>query len=436
MLCPVFWTHLPPLGIATLSSFLSSRGYETDVRDLNIELFHAVPDALKSIWLTPLLPSVSLTLLRHIKENMPEYYNGLVTAAADYSVIGFSLFRSNREYAVGLARDVRERNPAARIVFGGPETLRAVYDSGFRDALFLDSGADILVAGEGESGFEKCLKREPEEPVLVSFEEETDLDSFPFPTFSGFPLRRYKRQRALPIQASRGCIRRCRFCTECLLSTRYKCRSARHVFDEILWHRAHNKTCWFTFHDSLINGDLDMLDELCALLIKDNTGIKWEAQVAIRPDMDEHLLRKMKQAGCFNIFVGLESGSGKVLAKMGKGYTPEAAAAFLRRVRRSGLHAEISLIVGFPEETDDDFEETLSFLSENRSVIPKIAQVNPFVLLPESAYARENAAGSDGFPHVYNGEVSRRRMDRCVGFFEKNDFTYTPYFINNLAYET
>lgn len=95
--------------------------------------------------------------------------------------------------------------------------------------------------------------------------------------------------------------------------------------------------------------------------------------------MSDELLSKLKESGCYDLFIGLESGCSKTLKNMNKGFTPEEAKDFFQKLNFAGLFFGVSLIVGYPRETEEDSEQSLKFLIENKDIIPKIEQINPYI---------------------------------------------------------
>jgi radical SAM superfamily enzyme YgiQ (UPF0313 family) len=356
VLCPPVWHKLPPLGLAYISETLKSLGCNVDVLDLNIE-------------------------------DAPPFDHFL-----KYDCVGFSVFLSNQKNVMTLSKKIKDNNPKIKIIFGGPQCNSWQFEKPPDDIKYVD----CIFQGD----------------AIPSVNERA------FPTFGDFKLNGYERKRALPIISSRGCIRKCRFCSERLLYEGFACRDPEKTIEEIKYHKKINNTKWFTFHDSLINGNLAKLENLCELMTGED--IKWDAQAIIRKDITERLLDKMKKSGCFNIFLGLESGSERMLKLMKKSFTVKDAESFFKKCKDVGLHFEVSLITGFPGEGEKEFNETLSFIRKNREYIPKIAQINPFIKYPGTCV--ENVPLG----------VGRKRVKKLINEITDLGIKYTPEFINNL----
>lgn len=426
VLCPPFWTKLPPLGLAYIDSYLRRKGHTVYVYDANIETYHTAPDKTKIQWHDVAAQSFQDSFY---DEKCLQRVSNIVSEKK-ITILGFSVFRSNREFSIKCATAVKKAFPHVRIIFGGPEVKRYALEKDTIPHTSKVYYADHFIVGEGEVSMNEVCVDIASNIFFHTAKEERNLEALGYPDFSQFDLSKYERKRALPIIASRGCIRKCSFCSERLLTSMYRMRSAEHIIEEIKTHCKKYSTLWFTFHDSLINGDLKKLEDLCDGILAEKIHIKWDTQCAIRGDMSERLFKKMKDSGCFNIFIGLESGSNKVLKSVQKGFDSEEASTFLKKIYNVGIHAEVSLITGLPNEGEEDFEETLVFLRKNKRYIPKIAQVNPFIPRAGTEAACDGRVSMDTYR-----EKAKQRTQRLCAFLQENEFTFTKAFINNLVYE-
>lgn len=372
-------------------------------------------------------------IFQQLKHQFPRFINNLINdiAHSQAKVLGFSLFSRNRRATFDLVNEIRKRTQSKTFVFGGPEVLFEYHRDSFFDELKTDNAYFVL--GEGEQALLNICrsiyrKQTIESTIhkgkkLIAYNEIAKLDTLPFLDFDAHTLQRYD-SAILPLFSSRGCIRRCSFCSEHKLYKTFRQHSPEYMLTLIKSLVKKHKTRSFSFHDSLINANLQWLDALCELLIQENLGIHWEAQLAIRGDMTKPLFDTMKAAGCFNLFIGLESASDTILTSMQKGYDSATAKEFFQQLALSGLHYEVSIIAGFAQETEDDFEKTLQFLKNNKHCIPKIAQVNPFV-----EYAPSQINGSEPQCKM----IAAQRVQRLLTMFEENKMKYTASFINNLT---
>ncbi|HTV81878.1 MAG TPA: radical SAM protein [Acidobacteriaceae bacterium] len=77
--------------------------------------------------------------------------------------------------------------------------------------------------------------------------------------------------------------------------------------------------------------------------------------------VDDELIRLMYRAGCRGIFFGVEMGSPRMQRLIHKNLDLEDAAARIRRTTSVGMGSTVSLITGFPEETEQDVKQTVQF---------------------------------------------------------------------------
>jgi radical SAM superfamily enzyme YgiQ (UPF0313 family) len=421
---PVFWPKMPPLGLGFLQSYLLDKGIDAEIFDLN-NIFYNLADAdLKKKWLISCNTRLENSILSTIQSDYPEAYKRALDKMLGFEAIGFSCFKSNFAVTAAIIAELKSKRKDIKIILGGPEITRQFLKTGGKFDSRLMRVSDYFVVGEGEKPLCEYLDGGTPAGNIAAFEQLSDLSELPFPRYEGLDLAAYLRKDALPLQFSRGCVRQCDFCAERLLYKGFRARNVEEVIDEIKYHKTHHKTDYFVFFDSLINGDLAALEDFCRRVIDNFGSINWEAQIAIRGDMSQAVMEKMKRSGCYNLFVGLESGSDKTLARMNKGFTSKEAEDFFLRLGNAGLFFGVSMIVGYPGETDTDFKESLDFIIRNRDILPKIEQVNPFTYY-------------DGTPadKKYDYKINRHsseRMEIFIKEIKRNNFKYTNAFLGNL----
>ncbi|MFA5270730.1 MAG: radical SAM protein [Candidatus Omnitrophota bacterium] len=408
--CPPSWTKTAPLSLVYLENYLKSKSIKVKTRDLNNELFKTYAANSKT-WLAlddnfekNLFPQTKITLLPFLDS----FYKDIV----DYEYIGFSLLKRNTDFSFSLANEIRKKFPSKKIIFGGPQVLFMKWKKCLNDT-------DFWVIGEGEMPLLKILSGEQNK--TYHHEEITNLDDLDFLDFSCLDMLNYSN--SIPILSSRGCKFNCNFCAEKELFKGLRHHSAGYMIELINKLKKEHNTNSFIFSDSLINYDNAWLNDFCSSLIKKNMNIKWEAQIRVDKNFDTNLSRIMQKSGCYNLFIGLESASDKTLKNMNKGFSAQAAADFLSTLKSADLQFEISLIFGYPGETEADFRETLDFIIKNKRIIPKIAQANPFV-----DYL-------DNFPQsIFPSKIAKERIAAFLKVIENEKIKYTKSFINNLVY--
>lgn len=379
VLTPFLYKRCPLIGLAYLAASLKKNGYTVDIFDLNSEM-DALSAGEEKAWSDELFVNKFFEQHRAYFESQVE--NILQSQAR---IIGFTMWTSTKYLSLALARMIKQKDKNRLIVLGGPEC------SFYKDSFIKDPSVDLVVFGEGEQTMVE-IARTYEAAGKINFcsgtllklgqdaldcarrPEIKDLDSLPFPDFSGFMLKRYYSIRMLPIMFNRGCLRRCVFCNTAVTWEKCRFRKAEHIFAEMNFQRKNYPDLQrFEVEDSALNINLKELSDLCGLMNLDSRKINWGGSAIIHPEMDFNLLKKMALAGCSCLSYGIESGSQKVIDAMKKGFKIEEAARLIRDTHRAGIEVLLNIVIGFPNETEEDFLQTMDFIKRNSNYISTIA---------------------------------------------------------------
>lgn len=384
---PQWNINQPPLGIAYLASFLRFKGFLVTQRDLSIELFHRLPEdkkhIMESVYHLNWIHNFFELIYPQIRDTIDKWIDEIVQD--DSQVIGFSIFSVNKTLALHMIKKIKEKSPEKIIIVGGPQVARyedglEIIDNEFIDYIITDEGEETIyelvtaIKNKGDikkvrgvifrEGNQKIDTRE--RPFVSS------LDLLPFPSISDFPLE-YYRDLTIPILSSRGCLYRCSFCSEWAFWKSFRYRTGQNVYNEFKYqfNRLGKKS--FYMVDSLINGCTKELEILSDLIIKDkDLEVFWGGKAAIRPEMTGALLRKLYDAGNRSIVYGIESGSDKVLRDMRKAFTVESAKKVITETYKAGIAVGIFWIIGFPTESEKDFQKSIYFLNEIKDYVDTV----------------------------------------------------------------
>jgi radical SAM superfamily enzyme YgiQ (UPF0313 family) len=110
---------------------------------------------------------------------------------------------------------------------------------------------------------------------------------------------------------------------------------------------------------------------------------------------------------------------------MNKGFTSKQALNFFKKLNNARLSFGISMIAGYPQETEEDFKESLDFVIKNKELIPKVEQANPFT------YYEGTTADKKGDYKLSNDSL--KRMEIFIEEIKKHNFKYTNAFLGNLV---
>ncbi len=197
-----------------------------------------------------------------------------------------------------------------------------------------------------------------------------DLDSIPFPARDLMKNELYVRpdtgEPMATIQASRGCPANCTYCLTPIISgKKIRKRSVENIFAEIEeCYYKYNIRSFFLKSDTFTI-EAEWAEKLCDIIISSNLygKITFTVNSRVKP-LNSQLLEKLKQAGCFTIAVGFESGNNNTLQKIKKGTTREDNLKAAKMIKKAGIPIFGFFMIGFPWETEDDIINTLEFTKE------------------------------------------------------------------------
>src|SRR3989344_7843465 len=202
---------------------------------------------------------------------------------------------------------------------------------------------------------------------------ERNIDQLPFADRDDFPIESYQqaffsgKKTALMI-SSRGCPSMCTFCIwpQTMTGHLHRTRSARNVADEIEWLMKDYGVDEIYFDDDTFIVDKKRVYELCNEILRRKLKFTWLCMSRVS-SVDPEILKKMKQAGCTEIFYGFESGSQKLLNSIKKGATLKQAINAVRMTQKAGIYATGSFIIGLLEDDMQSIKETLKFAIKLRA---------------------------------------------------------------------
>lgn len=424
---PQWSINQPPIGIAYLSAYLKKHSYQVEQRDLSIEMYSRLPKEKKYICDSHhhenYLDEARFrdSFAPDVEPFIDEWANEL--AAKDALYLGFTVLSSNKIPTLMLIERIKKIAPSKIIILGGPHCTR--YEGGFE--LAKNSNVDFVVPDEGEEvlfellevlrtqehkveniakikgilfiptearnlpessqwiSVNKGIRALKDDRIVDTGERELiqNINDLPVPSFEGFKLNLYDYLN-LPILGSRGCIYKCTFCSETVLWKRFRYRTGENLFREFKMQFFLNNTRNFYIVDSLINGNIKELENMCDLLIKNQLRVYWGGKASIRKEMTKELLQKLFRAGCMNLDYGIESGSPKVIKDMKKGFHISTATQVLKDTAEAGIRAGIFMMVGFPTETEEDYNLSKQFIIENKRHIHHVTTGYGFGVQPGS----------------------------------------------------
>lgn len=284
------------------------------------------------------------------------------------------------------ARIVKEVNGKILVIMGG------AHPSSNPQEVLKDKNIDIAVRGEGEVTFLEIIRKfekgEKLDNVLGTFIRKgrnifgnpprpliENIDSLPFPARDLLPMAVYfnedkknsqyeMRNRVTSMVTSRGCPGDCVYCSVKVIWGRlWRGRSPKNVVDEIESLIKDYKVNGISFLDDSISVNAQRLEGICDEIIKRKLDIKWTTPNGIAIWLlSKEQIKKMKEAGCYRLTFGLESGNKEILNNfIGKYYDYKKAKELISYCSSIGLWTVGTFIIGFPYETRKQIEDTIRF---------------------------------------------------------------------------
>ena len=267
---------------------------------------------------------------------------------------------SNLEKIYGV---LRKNNPDAFFVMGGNHA------TAFPEK-FLEMGFNSVIVGEGENAILNIINdlkegKKPEEIIKKPFIE--DIDTLPFPARDLIPINEYEflidGKNATTVLSSRGCPYRCIFCANNVWGKTVRQRSSKNVIEEAKELKEKYGFERIMFFDDTFIINRKRLFEICDGLKE--LELKWRC--FIRANLvDKEMLKKMKDSGCVEVGVGIESGSQKILDIIKKDTTVEMNSNVIKMCKEINLVCKAFIMVGLPGETKETLEETKKWILDNK----------------------------------------------------------------------
>lgn len=352
-----FESGVPPLGLGSIAAHLRANGVCCDIYDLADD-WPLERDALLRIGLF------------------------------EYDIFGLTSYSKNFFAAEKLLRIIREERPQASIVLGGPHAgaipehvLRSVPD------------VDFVVRNEGEAAMLRLVQelrsaspRFDQVPNLV-YRMSTEIVSSVVEDLGGVALDDYawpsREARARPpsaapylrrdgqivrkefLSSSRGCPKRCTFCSIIVMSPQYRYRSASSLMHEISELHRRESFGHIVFLDANFFVNWRRAREFAERLHDFDPTMTWSG-TATTDQICRHwdTVLHIGSLNCSSMEIGIENGSNSVLSRFNKQTTVEQNAACIEILRAAGIKLDLDFILFDPFISIDELADNMTFLEE------------------------------------------------------------------------
>lgn len=345
----------PPLGVLQLAASVERAGHEAHVVDLNLQA--------KTGGLDP-------------KKNLrTQFVQTLPKRSSAIDAIGITTWSYNFAVTMEFVEAIKKKHPRVPIVLGGPHVTFVD-----KDVLETFDDVDLVLRDEGDVTFPRLLEalragsrpddlaaipgltwrrggevvKNPSGPVVE------DLDGLPLPAYHLIDTREYLAcQPTLVVEAGRGCPYNCNFCsTSNMFQRKYRVKSAARLVDELEWMmKLSGRNRYELLHDNLV-ANKDYVKGLCREIRRRNIDVAWSC-TSRTDNLTEEVAEEMFLAGCVSIFFGVESLDETRQKWTGKRLKPPLVEQAVAITARQHITPSLGIILGFPDETQDELDRTV-----------------------------------------------------------------------------
>jgi radical SAM superfamily enzyme YgiQ (UPF0313 family) len=267
-----------------------------------------------------------------------------------------------------------------KIILGGPDVTYNIEN-------YLKTGADFLVIGEGEeTTFElyNAIRNNGnfhdingisfiENEQIIQTEARTkfrELDELPLPNREAISMQKYLEtwknnhgKSSMTISTQRGCPYTCKWCSTAVYGQSYRRRPANLVAQEMkmLKDTYNPDAIWFV--DDVFTISHKWLTAFHEEVVKQNAQIPFEC-ITRAERLNDEILQLLKEAGCFRIWIGAESGSQKIIDLMDRRVDVNHVKKMIQDTNALGIETGTFIMLGYPGETEEDIHNTVQYLKE------------------------------------------------------------------------
>lgn len=420
-----FWTPLiPPLGVSCIKSYVNQHGFhnvktidanmEIEFRELYYRYFNVLKEYIpedergnfysvgNEIWQNHMMAHLNYTdkteyfelvrllvltiffrrlqdqEIQRLEEIIVDTYTSLehylieLLEREEPDILALGVYIGTLPASLFAFQLTRQRYPHIKTVMGGGVFYDQLAIGTTNLQVFLEKTRDTidtLLAGEGEVLFLKYLEGKlPPGQRLCTHKDigdaVLDLSEKRVPDFSDLPLREYPY---ISVYGSRSCPYRCTFCSDSVFWGKFRSKKPVQIVEElILLYRKYGYQLFY-MSDLLLN---PFITELASEFIKADVSLYWDGFIKVSDEVcDPGKAFLWRRAGLYRLGIGNESGSQRMLGLMKKQITVQQSKAAISNLASAGIKTTTFWLIGYPGETEADFQATLDFLEEMKDDI-------------------------------------------------------------------
>lgn len=338
----------PPLGIAYMAGVLQENNIDVEIldasaedmdfKDVEKELLKRKPDLVALTALTPTIGR-ALETAQVVKETLPD---SIVVMGGYHPTFNFIETLEDENV------DIVIRGEGEYIMLNLVQALEnqsSLHD--VKGIVFEDKNSKEIVVN-------------PEAPLIQ------DLNELPFPALNLLPMKKYRLldmdTHMTTMITTRGCPMQCSFCSSAAMhGKKIRERSVENIVDEIEYLKTNYDIDTIAFMDDTFTLKKRKVMAICDEILKRNIEIMWGCTSRV-DTLDEKLLKKMKEAGCITIFIGVESADQQQLDNMCKNTTIAKIENAFKIAHKLKIRTIASVALGMPGDTKEIMNKTVKFV--------------------------------------------------------------------------
>lgn len=334
---------------------------------------------------------------------LPNFYSSLSSEIKVFKpdIVASSANTPNFFSVRDIMRGIKKECPTIKTIVGGVH-ISVLPEESVKEDCF-----DFLAIGEGDKIIPELLSSSSKHVAGImarnglSAEKISnakrelirDLNELPFPAWQLFPLNKYRNSRLSSrknpvglIETSRGCAFQCNFCNKSIFGNEFRAKNPKRVVDE-MEHMLKSGFKEIHIIDDSFTQDIGRAKEVCLEIIRRNLKFPWSLFNGIRVDrVDLDFFKLAKQAGCWQVAFGIESGDQNILDKINKKTTLSEIENAVNRAQETGINTFGFFILALLGESEESMRRTIEFACKLHLDIAKFDICIPY---PGTAYYKE-----------------------------------------------
>ena len=313
---------------------------------------------------------------KHIPKAILSFYQGaidseteIITDCLNADFVCFSATSPSYEYCKLLCKKIKEINKNVITVIGGYHVSALPHES------LVEGIVDKIIVGEGEDAMVKIINRVDDNDIVygrrMKFEELFWPDRDLIKNYRNIEVAfKGTGKRITSFQSHRSCPFMCKYCADGHESVLYfgqkvktRSRDVNDLLSEMIFYTGEYSLDLLKFCDATWNIDKNYVKSFCQSKINRNFTTPFFANIHANI-CDDEMFNLMRQSGCEEIGLGIESGSEKILKQIGKGTTKNSIRNAVYLAKKNNIKVRGYFILGMPEETRDDIILTEQFAEE------------------------------------------------------------------------